>query len=160
MGRGGGQSSFRLPNTAAGTLCCSRRTSGWGRGVRRTWSLSGRGSRPHPPPHLAHWPLTVGLQVHLILILVFSQLNLLRVGLLGQLSQLLPRGVTPGAGGGHTAQPGRRPPTSRRLPSWELAGPEPWPQGAPSPHEQDLALGPGGLVPLSLRRQLLGTLLQ
>ena len=92
----GSQSSFRLPNTAAGTLCCSRRTSGGE--ARRTRSPSRRGSCPRlrPPPRLASRPLTVGLQVHLVLVL--AQLDLLRVGLLGQLGQLLPGGVTPGEG--------------------------------------------------------------
>ena len=60
MRRGGSQSSFRLPNTAAGTLCCSRRTSGWGWDVRRTRSLSGRGSHPYPPPLRPTGPSPLG----------------------------------------------------------------------------------------------------
>lgn len=70
---------------------------------------------PSTPP--AHWPLTVGLQVHFILILVLAQLNLLWVGLLGQLSQLLPGGVTPGAEGATLLSQAWRPPTSWCLPS-------------------------------------------
>lgn len=64
---GGGQSSFRLPNTAAGTLCCSSRTSvgeksGQGGGgppllltlapglATDHWAPGPSRPRPHPRP--------------------------------------------------------------------------------------------------------------
>lgn len=78
----------------------------WGE-VGKALSLSSnpKGGPAPPPPPLCR-PLTIGLKVHLILVLILAQLNLLWVGLLRQLSQLLPGCVTPGVDGGRTAQLG------------------------------------------------------
>lgn len=69
----------------------------WGR-----WEGPGHLSSPEGPstplPPRGATGLTVGLQVHLVLVVVLAQLDLLRVGLLRQLGQLLPRRVTPGRG--------------------------------------------------------------
>ena len=144
MGGGSGsQSSFRLPNTAAGTLCCSSRTSGGGKENKVTLQA---GVLPCLCPSpclagwLAGWPLTIGLQVHLVLVLVLAQLNLLWVGPLRQLGQLLSRGVAPGAGEGVALLSWAQQPPSTSPPEGELAGSQL--QGLPSPHKQDLALGP------------------
>lgn len=114
---------------------------------------------PAPGLPTARWSPTIGLQVHLVLVLVFAQLDLLGVGLLGQLCQLLAGCVAPGVGGATLLQQGasRQPP--RASPSPEELAPLPA-QVLSSPHKQDLALGPRGLVPLGLSRQLLGPLLQ
>jgi hypothetical protein len=42
--------------------------------------------------------LTIGFQVHLVFILFFTKLDLFRVGLLGQLCQLLPGCIAPESG--------------------------------------------------------------
>lgn len=58
-----------------------------------------------------------------------------------------------------SARPGS-PPTSPPLPPAELARSQLGSTAPPSPHKQDLALGPRGLVLLGLSRQLLGPLFQ
>lgn len=124
------------------------------RGSLPAWGL------PHPccTPALGA-PLTVGLQVHLILVLVLAQLDLVRVGLLGQLCQLLPRSVAPGGRGVCCSGQGT---VGARQPSLHPSSPKKLPTspGLASPHKQDLALGPWGLVPLRLGRELLCPLLQ
>lgn len=115
----------------------------WGRQGEQGHSPGGGPALPLPvtlPGWLAGWPLTIGLQVHLVLVLVLAQLNLLWVGLLRQLGQLLSRGVAPGAGEGVALLSWAQQPPSTSPPEGELAGSQL--QGLPSPHKQDLALGP------------------
>lgn len=125
-------------------------------GGREDTVTPGRDPAPASPrlPRLSGRPHTVGLQVHLVLILVLPQLDLLRVGLLCQLGQLLPGGVAPaGRQGSGRARALGLPGTS---PVEEPLAPV-----APClPHKQDLALRPWRLVTLGLGRQLLRPLLQ
>lgn len=149
-GRGGEgrQSSFRLPNTAAGTLCCSSRTSGEEAG--RTCWISGRGA-PGPPDPLArqtpyHWAPGPSRPRPR------PRPARSRPGWPAVPAQPAPPGKRRSWWGGLSAGPGT---PATPTPEEELAPPPP-----ASPHKQDLALGPRGLVPLSLGRQLLSPLFQ